>query len=152
MGFPSEQEVHDLFTNLGDWPKGHDVFFDRALEDSTWILTGHHAFSRSWPSKSTFQEGKWKPHGEMFAPPGPCFILPNGLESIVCGSNGKVAVELRMINTVTKHTRLNYDQQYSWHCKFNEDGKIVSVRIYLDSVLTQDVLGAEKEAQQDVSC
>jgi ketosteroid isomerase-like protein len=57
-----------------------------------------------------------------------------------------------MINTVTKHTRLNYDQQYSWHCKFNEDGKIVSVRIYLDSVLTQDVLGAEKEAQQDVSC
>ncbi|KAJ5317935.1 hypothetical protein N7508_002443 [Penicillium antarcticum] len=148
MGYPSEQEIYDLFINLQDWPKGHSIFFDQALEKSTWTLTGHHPFSRAFPCKSAFQEWNWKPHGAMFAPPGPCFIVPNGLESVVCGSNGKVAIELRMVNTVTKCARLSYDQQYSWHCKFTEEGKIESVRIYLDSMHTRDVLHCEKAAQE----
>jgi hypothetical protein len=35
MGIPPEQEIHDLFINLRDWPKGHSVFFGQALEEST---------------------------------------------------------------------------------------------------------------------
>jgi hypothetical protein len=42
------------------------------------------------------------------ATPGPRFIIPDGFQSIVCGSNGKVAVKLPMVNIITKVVRLSY--------------------------------------------
>lgn len=40
-----------------------------------------------------------------------------------------------------------YEQHYSWHCRWNEDGKIVEVKAFLDSEQLERVFGGEKKRQ-----
>ncbi|PYH79042.1 hypothetical protein BO82DRAFT_356847 [Aspergillus uvarum CBS 121591] len=147
MGYPTAQDIHQFFLQLRDYPTGHNQFFLAAPEDSKWQITGQHPFSGSW-NKAAFLAEIWSSNSTLIAAPGPCFIMPGGLDSIVCDGRGRAAVELRAVHTTTKVLGLSYDQQYSWHCEFDASGTLRAVRIYLDSIHAEKVLVAERETQK----
>ncbi|KAH8427144.1 uncharacterized protein LDX57_004861 [Aspergillus melleus] len=140
MPYPSKQEIIKLFQNLEAFPEGHECFFSRTIERCSWTITGQHPFSGHWTSTQSFLQAVWWPNTNLMASPGPTFILPEGHESVIYNDQGEAAVELRTIRTVVKQHGREYNQHYSWHCRFNEDGLLVSVKIFLDSIHAKEVL------------
>ena len=55
---------------------------------------------------------------------------------MIVSQDGQAAVEMKAVDTWTKKGKL-YAQHSSWHVRFNPQGTIVDVKIFLDSGLLE---------------
>ncbi|MCJ1239480.1 hypothetical protein MMC14_007476 [Varicellaria rhodocarpa] len=147
MPFPTRPEIHAILLNLSNPPSGTDEFFKHVHDHVIWTVTGHMMFSGTWSSKSTYRADTWAQLSPLIAEPGMKLEVVGGEQGVISGQDGLAVVELKTVDTRTKGGVV-YDQHYAWHMRFNADGKIVGVRVFLDSAHLEKILDVER-AKQD---
>ena len=143
MPYPTREEVYAIFKNLENPPDGVDKFFTHFSPDVKYIVPGHGRFTGTFARKEDYYNATWAKFRPCLRPPGFKFVITGGLDGVVVDQEGKKAVVLlETRDTVTKSGRV-YEQFYSWHCTFNEEGLVVECRAYLDLGYLEEVLGSE---------
>ncbi|KAF2119454.1 hypothetical protein BDV96DRAFT_642478 [Lophiotrema nucula] len=115
-------------------------FFNKVVDDVDWLVTGEaHPLAGHWYSKKTFFDDSWSRVGEILQKPMQLNIEGVIVEPDGTGLGGKAVVELRGLGGVLKNGN-SYNNEYCWVTRFNEEGKIISVRAYLDTAKLRDAL------------
>lgn len=146
MPYPTRQEVYEMFLHLSNPPNGIDEFFKWFHPDVKYIVPGHGRFTGTFDRKEDYYNATWAKFRPILQPPGFKFIITNGIDGVLTAEDGWAVVIIQTVDTITK-SGVVYDQYYSWHCKFNEDKKVVECRAYLDLGYLEDVLGTEMTKQ-----
>ncbi|KAH7110161.1 hypothetical protein EDB81DRAFT_873887 [Dactylonectria macrodidyma] len=98
-----------------------------------WTVKGTFCkISGRYKSAAAFQEGT-KPLSSTWA--GPLHLV---VQNIIVDGN-QAAVELKAVNTKTKDGE-PFPNEYSWILGFNDEGKIITVRAYMDTDLVTRVI------------
>jgi hypothetical protein len=102
------------------------AFFEHVADDVDWTVMGTHPLAGHYHSKSDFIAGTFAKLGK---------VLPNGtqlhVDDIIVHDDVAI-VELH--SEATARNGFRFDNHYCWVCYF-QNGKIVRVRAYLDSVM-----------------
>ena len=142
MPYPTEAQIRSILGLLLQPPSGSEHFFTHVREDVTWIVTGKSFLSGVWTSKASYRAATWEKIGQLIKPPGIKLALAQGGEGIIVGNDGWVSVDLHTVDTYTIDG-VPYDQSYAWHLRFDEDGMIAQVKVWLDTLTLERVLGGE---------
>ncbi|KAL8861113.1 MAG: hypothetical protein Q9178_002327 [Gyalolechia marmorata] len=124
-----------------------DKFFTNVRDDATWEVTGQSFLSGNWTSTAAYRAATFEVLGGLVRAPGTRLKVVEGERGIVLGENRRVTVELYSFDTFT-NSGVPYNQFYAWHIKFDNDGLIAGVKVYLDTLTIETVLGAERELQE----
>jgi ketosteroid isomerase-like protein len=66
------------------------------------------------------------------------------VHNIIGGGPDEEWCTMEMRNEGKTKSGMDYNQTYSWCVRWNDEGKIVQVRAYLDSALMRDVIEANE--------
>ncbi|PWY93209.1 hypothetical protein BO94DRAFT_573379 [Aspergillus sclerotioniger CBS 115572] len=143
MPYPDRKYIYDVFRLFSDPPEGTKKFFDYVDDNVHWHVTGQHRYAGTWTTKKDYYDATWANIGLLLAAPGHNLEVPGGEAGVIVGQDGWSAIEMKTVNTRTK-SGVPYTQHYSWHCRWNEEGKIVEVKAFLDADHLEKVLGGEK--------
>lgn len=142
-GYPDRKYVYEVFRLFFDPPEGTKKFFDYVDDDVHWQVTGHHRFSGTWTSKKDYYDATWANINLLLADPGYKLEVPGGEQGVIVGQDGWSVIEMKTVGTKTK-SGVPYEQHYSWHCRWNKEGKIVEAKAFLDADHLEKVLGGEQ--------
>ena len=148
MPSPTQTQIRSLLTLLSQPPSGNDDFFTHVRDDVIWTVTGKSFLSGRWTTKASYRAATWAKIGNLLKPPGIKLKIAEGEEgSIIVGQDGRwAAAELYTVDTYTK-SGVRYDQSYVWHMHFDEEGMIAEVKVWLDTLTLERVLGGEAARQ-----
>ncbi|KAF7552180.1 hypothetical protein G7Z17_g4503 [Cylindrodendrum hubeiense] len=110
------------------------TFWPHVAEDVDWTVKGTCQISGHYKSIKEFQQGT-KALSSTWA--GPLHLV---VQNIIVDGN-QAAVELKAVNTKTKSGE-PFPNEYTWILSFNEEGKIATVRAYMDTHLVTHVIKA----------
>lgn len=143
MAPPTREEVYAIFQLLSNPPEGTSKFFDRHVSpDVQFTVPGHGRFAGHYASKESYMNGTWSKIRQALKAPGFSLCVTGGLNGMVVGDDGRVAVMLETRETYTV-SGVKYEQFYSWHCRFDEEKRMVECRAYLDLGYLEDIVGTE---------
>ena len=148
MPFPTREEAYNIFKLFESPPDGSRRFFEEFVSPNLEFHaigppTSSHA--AVYHSKEDFLAGGFGKLGKAVKAPGMKFVIPGGIDGItVDEKRGFAAVRFDATDTVT-HSGVPYQQHYSWHIRFGEDGIVSHIWAYLDHGYLQEVLGTELE-------
>ena len=138
MSYPDRKYIYEVFSKLAHPPNGVKDFFEFVDDNIRWEVTGQHRFSGVWTNKAEYYQQTWANINDAMAGAGFKLEVPGGEQGIIVGQDGWAAVELKAVDMKTKKGK-PYRQHYSWHCRFNTEGRIVEVKAFLDSDLLEKV-------------
>ena len=147
MPYPTRTQIHSILTLLSQPPSGSDEFFAHVRDDVIYTVTGKSFLSGVWTTKASYRAATWAKIGTLVKPPGIKLEISNGEEGIIVGQNGWATADLHTVDTYTV-SGVRYDQSYSWHMRFDECGKIAEVKVWLDTLTLENVLGGEAAKQK----
>lgn len=125
----TEDVVRDVFSGL---EKGDaDAFFAHVADDVDWTVHGTHPLAGRYRSKADVRSKTFARIGAALREPPKLKI-----EHILVGTE-EAAVELSMHRQA--ESGLPFNNDYCWIVRFDQ-GRIVEVRAYLDSVQVQRLL------------
>lgn len=136
MPYPTKDQVYSIFLNLRDPPNGTKKFFAEVDDNVRWQISGSHKFSQVWNTKESYYKTGWCEAEKLLEAPGFKLEVIGGKDEVIVSREGQAAVEMKAVDTWTKKGK-PYEQHYSWHVRFNPQGKIVDVKIFLDSGLLE---------------
>ena len=116
--------VREIFKGLESG--AGSAFFDHVSENVDWIVEGTHPLAGHYISKDAFIQGTFAKLGQ---------VLPQGAQLHVehlLVKDDQAVVELHSLARAKNGMR--FDNRYCWVVYF-QDGLIVRVRAYLDSVM-----------------
>lgn len=142
MPYPTREQVYALFQNLSNPPSGTHEFFTHLSPSVKYTIPGHGRFAGVYTSRDAYFNGTWAKIRQALKPPGFTLVVTNGLDGVIAGQDGWAVVCLETRDTYTL-SGVKYEQYYSWHCRFDEEGMIVEVRTYLDLGYLEEVVGTE---------
>ncbi|KAK4145926.1 uncharacterized protein C8A04DRAFT_35490 [Dichotomopilus funicola] len=122
-------------------------FFDYVNENVDWEVTGHSRFSGRWSTKKDYYDATWWDLPFFIFPlhMDPGYKLETG-EIIVDAETGWSVVEMKTVGVQTRGGA-PYHQHYSWHCRWDTNGKIVEAKAFLDLDHLEKVFGGEQKRQ-----
>ncbi|KAF7177656.1 hypothetical protein CNMCM7691_006017 [Aspergillus felis] len=123
---PTPAEVRAIFE---PFERGNAAaFFAHIADDVDWQVKGTFCpISGHYRSKDEFHNAT-KSLSSTWASP-----LKLQIENII--SDGRqAAVELKAVDTMCKNG-LQFTNEYTWVCEFNEENKIIKIRAYMDTDL-----------------
>ncbi|GAP82655.1 putative ketosteroid isomerase [Rosellinia necatrix] len=141
--YPDRKYVADVFALFFDPPEGTKKFFEYVDDNVHWQVTGQHRFSGTWTTKEDYYNATWANINLLLQPPGYKLTCPT---IVVDAETGWSVIEMKTVGVTTKGG-VPYDQHYSWHCRWNTDGKIVEAKAFLDADHLEKVLGGEQRRQ-----
>src|ERR1700756_674568 len=118
------ERVREIFKGLENGDGA--AFFEHVAEDVDWIVMGTHPLAGHYRSKMSFIAGTFAKLGQ---------VLPHGAQLQVehlLVKDDEAVVELHSL--ATAKNGMSFDNRYCWVVYF-QDGVIVRVRAYLDSVM-----------------
>jgi ketosteroid isomerase-like protein len=95
----------------------------------------------TYHSAADFQSKTWERLGPIMDPSTPVRMIIN---NIIGGGPNEEWCTVEMRNESKAKNGMDYNQTYGWCVRWNEEGKIVQVRAYLDSALLRDVIEANE--------
>ncbi|KAH7253352.1 SnoaL-like domain-containing protein [Fusarium sp. LHS14.1] len=108
-------------------------FWPHVEPDVDWTVKGAHCkISGHYKSVAEFQQGT-RPLSSTWA--GPLHLV---VQNIIVDGN-QAAVELKAVDTTTKSGD-PFPNEYTWVLGFNDNGKIATVRAYMDTDLVTRVI------------
>jgi len=131
--YPSTEEIKQIFQNMETG--NYEEVFKRVASDVDWTVMGTHPCAGRYRSLADFQESTFKRLGAIMKPPGIRLKVRNVLGGV---DQEWAAVEL--IAEAECKNGLNFDNTYCWVMRFDEEGKVVQVRAYLDSTIVKQAL------------
>lgn len=129
----THEDVATLFGHLAEHRP--EQFFAAVADDVDWTVMGTHPLAGHYRSKDEFVSSTFTRLDPRFREPAR-FTVTN-----VLVDGDWAAVELRVDGTQMNGNP--FHNGYCWLCQFDE-GKIVTVRAYLDSALVADVIAANE--------
>ncbi|KAL8748082.1 MAG: hypothetical protein Q9190_000110 [Brigantiaea leucoxantha] len=126
----------------------YDEFFSHVRDDVKWTVTGKSFLSGIWTTKASYRAATFGKTGTLVKPPGIRAKITPGEEGIIVGHHGWATVDLVSVDTYTNSGVL-YDQAYAWHMRFDENGLIAEVKVWLDTETIEKVLGGEAALQNN---
>ena len=66
----------------------------------------------------------------------------DGENGIIVGQDGWLAVDLESVDTYTLEG-VPYEQSYTWHIRFDTSGLIAEIKVWLDTLTLEKILGAK---------
>ena len=158
MPYPTSSQIHALFTLLRD-PLNTDEFFTHVHPSVSWTVKGSCFLSGHWTTKASYRAATFDRLFTFLKPPGIKLEISEQSEQgqqgeqiqgiIFDEKTGWAAVELNTFDSWTK-SGVHYQQTYAWHFRFDEQGLIVEVKIWTDTLTLQSVLGGEAVLQTGV--
>ncbi|KAK4695815.1 hypothetical protein P7C71_g2000, partial [Lecanoromycetidae sp. Uapishka_2] len=143
---PTRTHIRSLLTLLSQPPSGSDQFFASVRDDVVWTVTGKSFLSGTWTTKASYRDATWAKIGNLLKPPGIKLEITEGEEGIIVGQDGWATADLYTVDTYTI-SGVRYDQSYAWHMHFDEEGMIAQVKVWLDTLTLENVLGGEAARQ-----
>ena len=123
-----------------------DEFFTHVRDDVHWTVTGKSFLSGVWTTKASYRAATFAKIGTLVKPPGIKLNITQGEEGIIVGQHGWATADLFTVDTYTNSGVL-YNQSYAWHMRFDDAGLIAEVKVWLDTLTLENVLGAEAAKQ-----
>lgn len=117
-----------------------DEFFTHVRDDVSWTVTGKSFLSGHWKTKESYRTATFDRIGTLPKPPGIKLRITEGDAGIILGQNGRVTADLYTFDTFT-NDGTRYDQAYAGHMKLDECGMIAEVKVWLDTLTLEKVLG-----------
>ena len=148
MPYPTRTQIHSILALLSQPPLGSDQFFAHVRDNVTYTVTGKSFLSGVWTTKSSYRAATWAKIGKLVKPPGIKLEITKGEEGIIIGQHGWATADLYTVDTYTI-SGVRYDQSYAWHMRFDESGMIVEVKVWLDTLTLENVLGEEAAKQKE---
>jgi ketosteroid isomerase-like protein len=109
------------------------AFVDLFADEATWTVTGSHKLSHRFEGKAAIERELMVPLFALFATP-----YRNTAERIIADEEGNVVVLAKgEVRTKSGH---DYNNDYCFVFRMDQ-GKIVELREYMDSVLAERTLG-----------
>lgn len=145
MPYPTRNEVYNIFKLLENPPEGSKEFFEHFSPSVQFHAVGPptSTHAENYNSKAEFLAGGFGKLSKAVRPPGIKFVIVNGIDGVtVDEARGMAAVMFDTVDTVT-HSGVKYEQHYSWHVRFDEDGMISEAWAYLDHGYLEQILGSE---------
>ena len=143
---PTPTQIRSLLTLLSQPPSGNDQFFASVRDDVIWTVTGKSFPSGRWTTKASYRNATWAKIGNLIKPPGVKLEITEGEEGIIVGQDRWATADLHTVDTYT-NSGVRYDQSYAWHMRFDEEGLIAEVKVWLDTLTLEKVLGEEAARQ-----
>ena len=142
MPYPTKTQIRSILTPLSQPPSGNDEFFAHVRDDVIWTVTGKSFLSGVWTTKTSYRAATWAKIGDLVKPPGIQLEIAQGEEGIIIGQHGWATADLYTVDTYT-NSGVRYDQSYAWHMRFDESGMVAEVKVWLDTLTLETVLGGE---------
>ncbi|KAL8846945.1 MAG: hypothetical protein Q9221_007987 [Calogaya cf. arnoldii] len=117
-----------------------DQFFSHVRDDVSWTVTGKSFLSGHWTTKESYRTATFDRIGTLLKAPGIRLKITEGDAGIIVGQHGRATADLYTFDNFT-NDGTRYDQAYAWHMKFDEDGMIAEVKVWLDTLTLERVLG-----------
>ena len=146
MPYPTRTQIRSLLTLLSQPPSGNDQFFAHVRDDVIWTVTGKSFLSGRWTTKASYRAATWAKVGNLIKPPGIRRQITEGEEGRIVGQHGWATADLYTVDTYT-NSGVRYDQAYAWHMRFDDTGMIAEVKVWLDTLTLEKVLGGEAATQ-----
>lgn len=142
MPYPTRPQIRSILSLLSQPPSGSDQFFNHVRDDVIYTVTGKSFLSGVWTTKASYRAATWAKIGNLVKAPGIKLEITKGEEGIIVGQNGWATADLYTVDTYTI-SGVQYNQSYAWHMRFDETGLIAEVKVWLDTLTLENVLGAE---------
>ena len=146
MPYPTRAEIQSILSTLSSPPSGTNEFFTHVRDDAKYTVTGTSFLSGVWYTKASYRAATYAKIGNLVKAPGIALKVTEGEEGIIVGQKGWATADLYTVDTYTNSGVL-YNQSYAWHMRFDENGMIAEVKIWLDTLGLENVLGAEAAKQ-----
>ena len=143
MSTPTRAEIRSILSPYRQ--ANTQEFFTHVRDDVKWTVQGKSFLSGVWNSKADYRAGT-AAIGKVVKPPGIKLEVTEGEEGIIVGHNGWATADLYSVDTYTV-SGVPYNQTYTWHMRFDEDKKIAEVKVWLDTLTLEQVLGGEAAKQ-----
>lgn len=145
--YPTRTQIYSILDLLSR--PASEEFFSHVRDDVKYNVTGKSFLSGVWTTKASYRADTWARIGPLLKPPGLKIRVVEGEEGIIVGQDGWSAADLESIDTYTLEG-VPYNQAYTWHIRFDTSGLITEIKVWLDSLTLEKVLGA-KAAKQILS-
>ncbi|KAL8728407.1 MAG: hypothetical protein Q9166_005453, partial [cf. Caloplaca sp. 2 TL-2023] len=96
-----------------------------------YTIPGHARVCGTYHNFADYYAATWAKINLGLKDPGYKLIVPGGIDGVLTAEDGWAVVIMETVDTYTK-SGVPYEQNYSWHLKFNEDKKVIEARAYLD--------------------
>lgn len=157
---PNKQQIADIFDRLAE--ADTDGFFQHVdpnvgmppeqlyitplqllltMIHVEWSVMSQSVLGGTYHSAAEFRSKTFSRLGKIMDPATPMKLK---VHNIIGGGAGEEWCTVEMKNEGKSKSGMDYNQTYGWCVKWNEEGKIVQVRAYLDSALLRDVIEANE--------
>ena len=150
MPYPTRAQIRSILTLLSQPPSGIDEFFTHVHDDVVFTVTGKSFLSGIWYSKVSYRAATWAKLGLLVRAPGIKLEIAEGEKGIIVGQHGWATADLHTVDTYTV-SGVHYNQSYAWHMHFDENGMITQVKVWLDTLTLENVLGGEAAKQKETT-
>ena len=144
MPYPTRTRIHSILSLLSE--PATDQFFTHVRDNVRWTVTGASFLSGVWTTKASYRAATFAKIGQLVKPPGIKLNITQGEEGIIVGQHGWATADLYTVDTYTNSGVL-YNQSYAWHMRFDDMGLIAEVKVWLDTMTLENVLGSEAAKQ-----
>jgi ketosteroid isomerase-like protein len=110
------------------------TFYSHVVDDVSWRVMGTHPLAGHYGSKEAFYNSTSVRLSKIEQPGG-----TTSLVRVVGGCDEAWSVE-ELLGNVTMRNGMPFVNQYSWSTRWDEMGRIVEVRAYVDSALVTRVI------------
>ncbi len=107
-------------------------FLDAMRDEFAWTISGQGPWARTWHGKEAVRSELFRPLFAQFATK-----YRNTARSFIAEGN-TVVIECK--GDVSTKAGNRYDNDYSYVCRFGDDGKLVALTEYMDTALAERVL------------
>lgn len=146
MPYPTRTQIRSILAPLSQPPSGTDQFFANVRDDAKYTVTGNSFLSGLWHDRASYRAATYAKIGTLVKAPGIALKVTEGEEGVIVGQHGWATADLYTVDTYTV-SGVPYNQSYAWHMRFDESGLIAEVKIWLDTLTLENVLGAEAAKQ-----
>ncbi|KAK5117465.1 hypothetical protein LTR85_008850 [Meristemomyces frigidus] len=131
--YPSREEIAALFGNMetGDYP----ALFERISPNVDWTVMGTHPCAGRYTTLKDFQDDTMVRLGKIMKEPGICLKVRN-----VIGGGDQEWATVELVADAECKSGLKFDNTYAWCMRFDEAGRVVEVRAYLDSWMVKQAI------------
>jgi len=131
--YPPREEIEKLFKNLET--NNYAAVFGRVDPTVDWTVMGTHPLAGRYRTAQEFQKNTILRLSSVMKEPG----MQVKVRNVIGGGDQEWAAVELVIHAECKNG-LKFENTYSWNMRFDESGKIVEVRAYLDSWMVNEAI------------
>ncbi|KAK7421478.1 hypothetical protein QQX98_002177 [Neonectria punicea] len=137
-------KAFELLQETQDLALRNSFFSEYVVPDVKWTIAGRaHSLVGTWHSLREHNEASFNHLGKRLVAPIKFVVTRVVVDGERAEDGWWACVEIS--GEATRRTGLDYNNEYVWLTRFNDQGKIVEVRSYFDTMLSEQVLAEPVE-------